>query len=214
MSVRIRFLITLVSALLGALSSADALACDSPNDQGYPLMGPAPEPKAPMRMQGACPFECCAYGEWIASEETKVYRKPHDKRVLDRMPPETKFLGLDGFVELTRLGAARAAKPVKLQSAEAGAVAGTMPQGTQVIVLDSLGEGFWRIWYAGQVHQLRIDNPESATESWFAEDPDAGLVLTEAPLGDWWARVRLPDGREGWLDMDDTPHLKQVDGCG
>lgn len=168
-----------------------------------------------MRLEGVCPFECCTYGEWVTTEESRVYESALDKRrVLERLPPGTRFHGLDGFIQLERPGSAQAAKPVRLQSAETGVKAGIIPQGAQVVVLDGLGEGFWRIWYKGQVHQLQIADPASAKERWFQEDPEAGLVLIQAPLGAWWARVRLPDGREGWLDMDDTPSLEQVDSCG
>lgn len=211
--------IALASTLLGVLSwiapPSDAIACDTAEHPPYPWLGSAPEPKVPMRLEGVCPFECCSYGEWVTSEETRVYADPHDKRrVLDRLPPKTKFVGLDGFIELERLGSARAAKAVNLRPVNGDAAAVTLSPEAQVVVLDTIGEGVWRIWYAGNVYQLPIYDSGLASETWFQNDPEAGLVFVDVPLGTWWARIRLPDGREGWLDMDDTPHLNEVDGCG
>src|SRR5687768_8100823 len=36
----------------------------------------AQRPVAPLRIEGACPFECCTYGDWTTTAETTVYKEP------------------------------------------------------------------------------------------------------------------------------------------
>lgn len=180
-----------------------------------PFYGPARKPTAPLRINGACPGECCGYGEWSTTEKTVVYAAALDtEHVLAELPSATNIVGLDGFVYLSRLGSAQATREVRADWDGEAQKHLTIPVNAQVIVLDVFGEGFWRIWYDGRIHQLPVDDSrEQATQS--ENDPARGLALVQAPTSQWWARVQLPlDGRIGWILMDEAPLIKGVDGCG
>ncbi|MEG3792233.1 hypothetical protein V1318_19105 [Lysobacter sp. CCNWLW3] len=182
-------------------------------------VGPMPErPRVPMRIEGACPFECCKYDAWIATAQTRVYSRELDSaQVLTTVPAGTRLRARGGFLQLTRFGEAEALKPLQIGSGASGDDSvRRVAEGDKVIVLDGVGEGLWRIWHDGVVDLRLIDEREWVLEhrDGFDRNPEAGLVWNTEPESQWWAQVRLPDGRLGWLWMDETPALKNVDGCG
>lgn len=199
--------VILLSMVLAASESMPATA--------YPYEGPAERPVAPLHLHGVCPGECCNYGDWMTTGNTTVHVAALDMNdVLVQLPPRTSLIGLHGFIHLTRVGTARAARKVMLEWRGDAAGYATIPEGDQVTVLDHLSEGFWRVWYEGRIYQLPIDETEAPAEM-PSNDPQRGLSFVRLPRTEWWAAVRLPaETRIGWINMDEAPLIKGVDGCG
>ena len=161
----------------------------------------AARPVAPVRVENACPFECCQYRAWTLSGDTRLFRAAGDTTtVVATLPAGTEVDADRGYVLVTRIGRAVATQPVELYSGYDRAR--MLPTGDTLLVLADIGEGFSHVWYADTLYQ---------TDALLR--PDAMRVLAERE-GQWWAHVALADGRTGWLWMDRTPPVRGADGCG
>ncbi len=172
-----------------AVAPPDTLVLDAA------LYGDLPDrPTVPLRVERACPFECCSYSTWITSADVLIYATPDDTTA---MPIATLSTGTEldaqtGHLLLTRLGSAvsRDSAQVWIDYDDERFVA----DGERALVLDYIGEGFYRAWYGGATGQ--IDGTMAPS------DDSAGFALETEAEAQWWARVRTPDGRIGWLWMD------------
>jgi hypothetical protein len=179
--------------------SADTMVMEA----GGALAG---RPTAPLRIDGACPFECCTYGEWTTTEETTLYEEPDSASSRWTVPAGTPLDAGSGFVILTEIGVAVAGDSVRLYTEDGDPRLATA--GDTLFLLDDVGEGFRRVWHAGSVLQT------DAVSGFVPEgDAPAAEVLTE-PRREWWVRARAPDGRTGWLWMDRTARMEGADACG
>ena len=164
----------------------------------------ADRPEAPLRIDGACPFEGCVYGPWTTSAETTVYAASGDTTsAAFTVPAGTMLEASDGFVLLTRLGEAVATEATELfvTFEESRPVA----EGDTVLVLDYEGEGSYRLWHDGTLGFSGVGALDGPVQG------DLPLRQTAAPEAQWWARVTAPDGRAGWLWMDRTPDVTGAD---
>ena len=91
----------------GPHSLADTIVMED----GGPL---SRRPEAPLRIDGACPFECCTYGMWTTTEPTTVYERPEGSAVSWIVPAETRLEASSGFVLLTDIGVAVARDTVRI----------------------------------------------------------------------------------------------------
>ena len=169
--------------------------------------GPLRErPLAPLRIEGACPFECCTYGTWTTTDATVVHEQPDPASASRNVPASTRLEAVSGFVILTEIGVAIAGDSVRMYTEDGDERLAAA--GDTLLVLDNVGEGFRRVWHAGEVLQ---------TDAVSGFVPEGGVPAAEVlakPRQEWWARVRTPDGRTGWLWMDDTPRMEGADACG
>ena len=156
-------------------------------------------PTAPVRVDGACPFEGCQYGTWTTSAETTVYAAADTASAAFTVPAGTALEAPGGFVLVTRVGVSVATEPTELFLSFRASR--PLAAGDTVLVLDYEGEGSYRVWHDGQVGF-------SSAGSADAGGPFRQLV---APEQQWWARVAAPDGRAGWLWMDRTPNVDGAD---
>ncbi len=164
-------------------------------EAGGPL---ARRPAAPLRIEEACPFECCTYGTWTTSEPTSVYRQTGDTAaVAFTVPAGTTLEAPTGHVLLTQIGAAVTRDTSRLYRDD-GSFRTAAP-GDTLLLLDYVGEGTHHTWYADSVYQISLS---------------AQLERLREPESQWWARVETADGRAGWLWMDRTPPVRGVDACG
>ncbi len=164
----------------------------------------AERPQAPVRVEGACPFEGCRYGTWTTTAETTVYRAAGDTTsAAFTVPAGTALEASDGFVLLTRLGVAVARRPTEvfLTFEETRPLA----QGDTLLILDYEGEGSWRVWADGQIGFSGAGSDPGPPGQ------EAALGRAVEPVSQWWARVAAPDGRPGWLWMDRTPSVTGAD---
>ena len=166
----------------------------------------AGRPVAPLRVDGACPFECCTYGSWRTTAPTTVYDAPDPSGATFDVPAGTPLEAATGYVLLTEIGVALARDTVRLYTEE-GDERLAAP-GDTLLVLDNVGEGFRRVWHQGAILQ---------TDAVSGFVPAGGIPAAEVlvePSQEWWARVRIADGRAGWLPMDRTPPIEGADACG
>lgn len=165
----------------------------------------AERPAAPIRVEGACPFEGCVYGPWTTSAATTVYAASGDTTsAAFTVPAGTALEAAGGFVLVTRLGAAVAARPTSFYVGfeDERPVA----EGDTLWILDYEGEGSFRVWHGGT---LGFSGAGAETAAPGEDGP--ALRRVAEPETQWWARVAAPDGRAGWLWMDRTPSVAGAD---
>jgi hypothetical protein len=126
------------------------------------------EPPALFVDEGACPFECCTYGEWIAEHGIELMDAPDGKRVMGYIKGGEKVTAIGGEVWTV---------PYKLP----GNTAGEPP----TYLLTYQGEGYYRAFKGGK---YMIEGVEAS---------DAGVPLGK-PESTWWIKIRTLQGTEGW----------------
>lgn len=160
-------------------------------------------PDSVLMRTGACPFECCVYGEWRADSEIPLLAAPENDAVtIDTLHATERFRARTGYVEVT--GPAIVVVMDTVPSDTGSAVA--FAPGDTLVVLDYVGESFWNVWHEDAVHQI--------SGFWGAE--------VGAPKGayygdyrrEWWVNAESPRGRSGWFRADLDVELSGVDACG
>jgi hypothetical protein len=153
-----------------------------------------PEPALPYVDTKACPFEGCVYREWTAQAPADIYdtwRTPRNK--VAAIGKGEKVTGLNGVVVTFKPGVIRLDRDFPEQR---------LSRGDIVLTYTNQGEGFSSVWFQGRF--------DPSFDISFAKWPDgsgcggAHCAATYVDLGqkEWWAQVRLPSGKTGWVDMD------------
>ena len=149
--------------------------------------------------KGACPFECCQYGNWTVVEDTELVAAPGSPRVVGRAKKGTRAVGLTGEVHV---------KPepvVVLRSGE-------LPKDTIAFVLDHGGEGFASVYTGGKIVDIFLGVAEycfRVSDSCWGEKL---FPVAEQKKQVWWVQVRLENGVTGWSDKPDN--FGDKDACG
>ena len=170
-------------------------------------LGSAARPPDAYVSKGACPFECCSYGRWSVLEDTPLVKRPGS---LDRVALARKGTHVEGVTGEVHtipvpVGVVHA-KPAYGPSA-------SIPKGTIVFLLEPLGEGYAHVWHEGRTHEMETfeqvkEHCPHPNDTCWGEVLEAGALRREA---DWWVKVRLQDGLEGWTrDI----HFGDIGGCG
>jgi hypothetical protein len=157
--------------------------------------------------QGACPFECCMYGEWTATEATTLYREPgSDEAVATIQPVKVDALGGEMRLRPT---------PVLVRNAVSGYDEEVAEPESIVFLLDYQGEGHGNVWIDREVKTLDWTGVQEHCaapnrECWgeVLRPEDAG----EWRNGVWWIKIRTKDGTTGWTSEAD--HFTGADACG
>lgn len=161
----------------------------------------APRPKAPVVVSGACPFECCHYGDWKLLGAASVRRRPSDTAPMSFWLKRGQAVFADsGFVQVDTIGL------VVMRANHVDAMYKTpFASGDTLLVLDYLGEGQYNAWWRG--YSIQVES------FWDAPGPkSAGSIVRQLSMR-WWARVRDARGRRGWMDMDKV-RVSGADACG
>ncbi len=141
------------------------------------------EPPAVFVDRGACPGECCTYGSWRAIHEVELFARPAKSS--------------------TSLGHVRAGSTVVALTGEVHTTAGKFVvrkpshpyrTGDVIWVYTRLGEGWYRVWRAGNM----VDQEISVAPD--HQNPDDWGYYKLAPVSVWWVRIKLQDGRQGWTN--------------
>jgi hypothetical protein len=145
---------------------------------------------------GACPFECCAYRDWVTRKETAVrVDRKRNSPVAFRVRKGEKVAGVTGVVITTRPGRARISRATDLLGVEAH-------PGDLVFLLSYKGEGVYKAWFRGRVIK---EFSEFDAKGSFAE-------IIEKPKFEWWVQIRNTQSLTGWTDQ--TDNFDSKDGCG
>ncbi len=164
-------------------------------------------PSAPLRIEGACPFEGCTYGTWTTSADTRVFSAAGDTTSTTFTVPAGTALQADrGFVLITQFGTTAVTTPGELYLV--GGETRELVPGDTLLVFDHQGEGSYRVWFDGHIGFSEAGGYQGPP----GEEP-ALRQLTE-PASQWWAHVTAPDGQSGWLWMDRTPDVEGADALG
>lgn len=138
--------------------------------------------------KGACPFECCRYGHWLANRTVDLLDRPGGSPITHLRKGEM-VTAITGQVETHPLRFQINQKPLdhKINPVAVGSV---------VYLLYPVGEGVWSVWFRGKVVEM---------------DPQ---YLGPGPKYQWWAEIRTQAGRVGWVHMN-THDLAfdHVDAC-
>ena len=154
---------------------------------------------------GACPFECCVYRDWTPTGEVPLRARPsHAEPTGTVIAPEQTFTADSGFVRVT--GVSLVAVTDSL--APEGPPQPPLGPGDTLVVLDYMGEGYWRVWDGERIREL--------SGFWGAEVfPVRGDLLGgERYAREWWVHATTRAGEKGWFNADSVPRLRGVDACG
>lgn len=156
----------------------------------FSLLAARATPPIPYIDEGACPFECCAYGEWTALEEIAVYgaRDATSKRKFS-IRKGAKVQALTGAVVTTKPGRVEILEDMHL-----GAKL-NVKRGDIVQILHYLGEGYVLFWYGGEVVE-----EELVAGVFLAKGAQPRMKVLEWATTVWWIRVRDAKGRTGWVN--------------
>ena len=153
--------------------------------------------------QGACPFECCVYGEWRADSAIPLLAEPaNDAVAVDTLRATERFRARTGYVEV--LGPAIVAVLDTVPDDSGQGIA--FVPGDTLVVLDYVGESFWNVWHNDAVHQI--------SAFWGAEVGSPKGAYYGEYRREWWVNAESPRGRSGWFRADLDVELSGVDACG
>ena len=179
----------------------DAGGVDSAEPVPYPASVPAGwvgenlPPRDVLVRRGACPFECCQYGEWWSDSATVVFAAARDTTAIAfTVPPRARFVADGGTVFVTSL--ARVVFDAPMDSAHVGIPGVALTPSDTLYLVEPVGEGAFIVWLRGRELEL-----PGVWESYY---PGTTARLQGEFAREWWAHVRTGDGREGWVWMDRT----------
>lgn len=146
--------------------------------------------------RGACPYECCVYREWVARGLIPVHPAEGDTvTVAYHLAPGERFRAHTGNVHLEPTGIAVFQRDV-IYSTGPGPVR-RFQGGDTLYILSPLGEGYYNLWYRGEVVQYSGCWEEGSAAS--AAPTDCKLV--RSPVMRWWVQIESAPGDTGWVDM-------------
>jgi len=153
--------------------------------------------------QGACPFECCTYCEWWASNSTPIYAGPSSKSAQIQMLRKGEHVkALTGFVR------------TQAQEFVVTSDHGRYRVGAKLWVYSYHGEGHFLVWFAGKMYDedLNFSPYGGSTGKRCEEGSDCWGHLTAEHKSDWWIKLRLRNGRIGWTNRGSD--YANTDSCG
>ena len=159
--------------------------------------------------KGACPFECCRFGNWTVLEDTDLVSSPGSSRVVGRARKGSRAVGLTGEVHL------RPEPVVVLTAPEAEGVltADELPKNSIAFILDYVGEGYGHVYTQGKV--VVVQTHLSYAKYCYRPSKNCWgetlLPSQERKEQIWWVKVRLPNGIVGWTDK--TNNFGGADAC-
>jgi hypothetical protein len=217
----------LVLAVAGALSCSDGqeggpgseMRADPPASDAAPVAAPDPRPEASepdavarwgarlphevLVRRGACPFECCVYGEWVAESSIPLLSEPRlrGQEAVAQLEPGRSFQADSGFVRVTR------AALVAVTAVVSAGPERTLAPGDTLLLLDYVGEGFYNAWLNGEVVEL--------SDFWSSTRGDAAGELIGEHRTEWWVHATLRQGENGWFRADGPGvEIGGADACG
>lgn len=153
--------------------------------------------------KGACPFECCSYGEWETVKTSTAYARPDDgAKQVGRFLAGEKVTALTGEVH-TIAGHFIVKKEHK-----------SYKPGDVLWVYTYLGEGHFKVWHQGKMYI------ESLIFSPYGGGPGKRCEASKSCWGElqsehkstWWVKIKSEEGWIGWTH--EAENFKGADKCG
>jgi len=157
-------------------------------------------PPLPVIQYNICPFEGCQYGRWKTQSPPRIFAREGDtSEIAFTLSPGDSFTALTGNIHMERLGTVVVTRDT-----------GQFKRGDTVYTLSYTGEGWYDVWYKGQVPWIEkfwSTDFDERTQEFNIDDTfwnDVAGVLVHRALMIWWVRVHLSNGKEGWLRLVNT----------
>jgi hypothetical protein len=177
------------------------------------VRGTRQEPPLPYVDRGACPFECCQYGDWVARRRV-VVREFYDEhrpgvklsRQVSVIQVAAHVVAMTGVVVTTRAGRMRVLEPLSVSVYSKSfptkpAETLKLAAGDILYKLHESGEGAFVGWFKGRV----LEEVDGSTFG-------SAVQQETAPQTTWWAQVRTHDGAFGWVRAEQN--FDNQDRCG
>jgi hypothetical protein len=170
-----------------------------------PLQAQRP-PSTPFVARGACPFECCQLGPWIARDMLPAYAGerangtplfrvlPGERMVADSGDFYTLALGLIGVRRPLRLADYLADEDTtRADAARLAVLRRDLAVGDTIYLIGEVTEVGERVWLRGVAATVQAfwAEPEFA-------DPTAPALLIRPIVHEWWVHVTA-GARHGWI---------------
>jgi hypothetical protein len=152
-------------------------------------------PAVPFIEYNICPFECCQYGKWVSESRLTAYRNEGDTGTTTfSINAKEEFTAIRGNVHILQTGMAKIKETT-----------GVLQKNDTLYILSYKGEGYYDIWYHGNVYQ-------NAYGFW---QDDEKWLIREA-VTEWWIYVKTKSGKYGWLrrNAKSKEHIEGADACG
>lgn len=149
--------------------------------------------------EGACPFECCVYRQWIVEQATTLFaEKDRTSKIIATLQPFQVVKARTGVVWT---------RPAKLE-----VVWDHEPfrRGEIVYLLTYEGEGVFKVWQRGEIVRSVVSFPVDPPCN--GPSPVCWGKLGGRPESTWWVQIETPSGQVGWTDQPD--HFGNKDACG
>ena len=154
----------------------------------------------------ACPFECCTYGKWRVVSNTTLLAESNPRS------GQVAMLQAGDTVQAITGEVRTHPTPFLVESAFAGDRERQYAPGDTLWLLTYLGEGYFRVWWKGQVFEEDMGfSPYGGTPGSRCEHCRLGTLLREH-RSEWWIKVGTATGIVGWTR--ESTHFTGADGCG
>jgi len=171
---------------------------------------PSSHPPPSYQDAGVCPFECCRYQQWVADDIITLLESPdHSADVVTRVPSAERVEGLTGLVRTTTPGKVKVVKAYTSDESHRH-----YRRGDMLSVYTYLGEGFFKIWFAGEFYTERLLALLHNNGGWVrcAEEKTCPIEVIQQPESVWWVKVRSRHGLIGWTHQSER--FSNMGSCG
>jgi hypothetical protein len=160
--------------------------------------------------QGACPFECCTYRQWTVEQRTVLRATPKDgTKLVGILEKGETVTGLTGIVETLQPG------KVEVVRAHTSDTSGkSYKPGDVLWVYTYLGEGFFKVWFQGEMIEEDIGFVLHGVGGWIrcVDDGTCWGRGKDFPKSIWWVKVKPQKSLEGW--SNEPGNFGNKDACG
>lgn len=148
---------------------------------------------------GACPFECCKYGKWIANETIRILKTPEMPGVqIGELSDGESFSAITGEVHV---------KPAMFVFDKPF---DKFAAGDTITLLTYFGEGEFKSIESDGTKSIVVLDFSPYNSPKYGRISKLGRLLNNYRI-EWWAKIVLDNGENGWIDA--RQKISGNDGC-
>jgi hypothetical protein len=183
-------------------------------------------PPLPFVDDGACPFECCTYRDWVAQGQFRAVKHWRPDGAGRRAPAfmivkGERVTAMTGVVMTTQAGEVRVTRDsvidVYSKRFPSARQQIKLAAGDRLFLLTSQGEGYMSGWHKGTLLES-FDAAAIGPADACATRKDGCIgTLEKAPESEWWVKIRNRSGAIGWVLIPKgfaKPSFDRMDACG